>query len=96
DLPAALQDRGGWANRDCARWFADYAAVMYDRLSDRVARWLTIESWRNRWTLGRLQLRYGRDGRWYPFTERDGGWWPAGPPERDPSAAVHERWQPDR
>ncbi|NBF00285.1 SWF/SNF family helicase [Nonomuraea sp. K271] len=55
-----------------------------------------VESWRNRWTLGRLQLRYGRDGRWYPFTERDGGWWPAGPPERDPSAAVHERWQPDR
>ncbi|TDC04432.1 glycosyl hydrolase family protein [Nonomuraea longispora] len=46
DLPAALQDRGGWANRDCAQWFADYAAVMYDRLSDRVARWLTIcEPW---------------------------------------------------
>ncbi|TDE58917.1 SWF/SNF family helicase [Nonomuraea mesophila] len=55
-----------------------------------------VQAWRNRWTLGRLQLRYGRDGRWYPFTERDGGWWPAGPPERDPSAAVHERWQPDR
>ncbi|MFG1709822.1 SWIM zinc finger family protein [Nonomuraea sp. M3C6] len=45
-----------------------------------------VESWRNRWTLGPLQLRYGRDGRWYPFTEHDGRWWPAGPPERDPSA----------
>lgn len=44
-----------------------------------------IQTWRNRWTLGPLQLRYGRDGRWYPFAERDGHWWPAGPPERDPS-----------
>ncbi|WP_327581772.1 SWIM zinc finger family protein [Nonomuraea sp. NBC_00507] len=48
-----------------------------------------IEAWRNRWTLGSLQLRYGRDGRWYPFVERDGHWWPAGPPERDPSALTH-------
>ncbi|MEQ4724667.1 SWIM zinc finger family protein [Nonomuraea sp. B19D2] len=47
-----------------------------------------VEAWRNRWTLGPLQLRYGRDGRWYPFTLRDGAWWPAGPPERDPSALV--------
>ncbi|GAA3619309.1 hypothetical protein GCM10022419_126140 [Nonomuraea rosea] len=45
-----------------------------------------VESWRNRWTLGSVQLRYGRDGRWYPFTDRDGEWWPAGTPERDPSA----------
>ncbi|TMR15809.1 SWF/SNF family helicase [Nonomuraea turkmeniaca] len=48
-----------------------------------------IEAWRNRWTLGSLQLRYGRDGRWYPFVERDGHWWPAGPPERDPAALTH-------
>ncbi|MEO3795446.1 SWIM zinc finger family protein [Nonomuraea sp. B10E15] len=47
-----------------------------------------VEAWRNRWTLGPLQLRYGRDGRWYPFTERVGCWWPAGPPEHDPSALV--------
>ncbi|MGN9844923.1 SWIM zinc finger family protein [Nonomuraea sp. H19] len=48
-----------------------------------------IQAWRNRWTLGTLQLRYGRDGRWYPFIERDGQWWPAGPPERDPAALSH-------
>ncbi|WP_043626568.1 SWIM zinc finger family protein [Nonomuraea candida] len=47
-----------------------------------------LEAWRNRWTLGPLQLRYGRDGRWYPFTLREGEWWPAGPPERDPSALI--------
>lgn len=44
-----------------------------------------VEAWRNRWTVGALQLRYGRDGRWYPFELRDGQWWPAGPPARDPS-----------
>ncbi|MGH8878414.1 MAG: glycoside hydrolase family 1 protein, partial [Stackebrandtia sp.] len=46
DLPVALQDRGGWANRDCADWFADYADVVFQRLGDRVPRWLTIcEPW---------------------------------------------------
>jgi hypothetical protein len=31
DLPAALDDRGGWLNRDVADWFADYARVMFPR-----------------------------------------------------------------
>ncbi|MEV0387801.1 SWIM zinc finger family protein [Nonomuraea sp. NPDC050643] len=47
-----------------------------------------VETWRNRWTIGPLQLRYGRDGRWYPFTRRDEQWWPCGAPERDPSALI--------
>jgi beta-glucosidase len=41
DLPQALQNRGGWENRDCADWFADYAAVLFDAL-DGVQTWLTI------------------------------------------------------
>ncbi len=41
DLPQALQDGGGWENRDCAGWFADYAAVLFDAL-DGVQTWLTI------------------------------------------------------
>jgi beta-glucosidase len=46
DLPGVLQDRGGWANRDCVEWFADYAAVVFDRLGDRATLWLTIiEPW---------------------------------------------------
>ena len=46
DLPAALEDRGGWLNRDIADWFADYAALMFDRLGDRVPMWATInEPW---------------------------------------------------
>jgi beta-glucosidase len=42
DLPAALQRRGGWLNRDIARWFEDYSAVVVDALSDRVSRWMTL------------------------------------------------------
>ena len=46
DLPAALDDRGGWLNRDCAHWFAEYAAVMFKALDDRVPRWTTLnEPW---------------------------------------------------
>jgi beta-glucosidase len=41
DLPQALQDRGGWADRDTALRFADYAALAFDRLGDRVTRWIT-------------------------------------------------------
>jgi beta-glucosidase len=41
DLPAALQDRGGWPERDTAEAFAGYAAVMGDALGDRVRCWIT-------------------------------------------------------
>lgn len=42
DLPAALDDRGGWLNPDIAEWFGDYAATMFDALADRVPMWATI------------------------------------------------------
>jgi beta-glucosidase len=46
DLPVALHDLGGWANRDIAGWFADYAAVMVRALGDRVHDWITLnEPW---------------------------------------------------
>ena len=46
DLPAALDDMGGWLNRDVADWFADYATVMYKALGDRVPMWATLnEPW---------------------------------------------------
>jgi beta-glucosidase len=41
DLPQVLQDGGGWENRDCASWFADYATAVFDAL-DGVNVWLTI------------------------------------------------------
>lgn len=42
DLPQALGDLGGWANRDCAFWFADYAALIARRTGDRVKRFATF------------------------------------------------------
>ena len=41
DLPQALQDKGGWPNRDTAYAFADYARLVTERLSDRVKIWMT-------------------------------------------------------
>jgi beta-glucosidase len=41
DLPQALQDRGGWANRDTASIFADYADTLVRHFSDRVPYWIT-------------------------------------------------------
>lgn len=46
DLPAALDDRGGWLNPDVADWFADYGRVMYRALDGRVEMWSTLnEPW---------------------------------------------------
>lgn len=41
DLPSALQRVGGWAVRDTAYRFADYVAIVAQRLGDRVHRWIT-------------------------------------------------------
>jgi beta-glucosidase len=46
DLPQTLQDRGGWASRETALAFAEYAQVMYAKLGDRVSTWTTLnEPW---------------------------------------------------
>jgi len=45
DLPAALEDRGGWLDRDIAGWFAEYAQIAVKALPG-VARWSTLnEPW---------------------------------------------------
>lgn len=41
DLPQSLQDRGGWANPDSVKWFADYTDLITRRLGDRVRNWIT-------------------------------------------------------
>ncbi|WP_436499949.1 GH1 family beta-glucosidase [Actinokineospora sp. HUAS TT18] len=44
DLPQALD--GGWTSRDTAARFAEYAAIVANRLGDRVSRWTTLnEPW---------------------------------------------------
>jgi len=46
DLPAALDDRGGWLNPDIADWFTDYASAVFRKLDDRVTMWATLnEPW---------------------------------------------------
>ena len=46
DLPAALDDRGGWLNPDIADWYADYGQVLFEKFDGRVKTWGTInEPW---------------------------------------------------
>jgi beta-glucosidase len=42
DLPQALEDEGGWLNRDTSYRFAEYASLVVDRLGDRVDTWITL------------------------------------------------------
>jgi beta-glucosidase len=42
DLPQALEEKGGWANRDTAYRFVEYANDVYDVLGDRVQHWTTF------------------------------------------------------
>lgn len=42
DLPQALDDLGGWQNRDIVGWFADYAVLVGHRYGDRVKRFATF------------------------------------------------------
>ncbi len=50
DLPQALEDLGGWANRDTANRFAEYAAIVHGALAGEIPIWITInEPWVAAW-----------------------------------------------
>ena len=68
DMPQSLQDSiGGFAGRDCAYHFADYAEVVVKRLGDRVKHWITLnEPWEHA-CLGYL-LGYHAPGKHNPWT----------------------------
>jgi beta-glucosidase len=57
DLPQELEDAGGWPERDTAYRFADYAMLVFDRLSDRVRTWTTLNE---PWCSAMLGYAYGR------------------------------------
>jgi beta-glucosidase len=42
DLPQKLQNKGGWANRDVAYWYADYVGELGARIKDRVSKHILI------------------------------------------------------
>src|SRR5215213_5817151 len=56
DLPQALEEEGGWRNRDTAARFADFAADCYSAFGDRVKWWLTINE---PWIVGLLGYLHG-------------------------------------
>ena len=40
DMPAALDERGSWSNRESVDWFLNFAKVMYENFGDRVKYWV--------------------------------------------------------
>jgi beta-glucosidase len=42
DLPQPLEDAGGWLTRETSQRFGDYAAIVADRLADRIGTWITL------------------------------------------------------
>lgn len=42
DLPAVLQDRGGWANRETIDAFVEFSRVCFNEFGDRITYWQTI------------------------------------------------------
>jgi len=57
DLPQALEERGGWAARETAERFADYAAIVAAELGDVVERFITINE---PWVVSFLGYQEGR------------------------------------
>ena len=52
DLPQALEDKGGWQNRDTAKAYGDYAGYMAGKISDRVKNFMTVNELRSFTELG--------------------------------------------
>lgn len=42
DLPSALQEQGGWMNRDTAYRLGEYAQIVGERFADRVGMWMPL------------------------------------------------------
>ena len=42
DMPAALDEKGGWSCPESVEWFLEYARVLFKNFGDRVKYWLTI------------------------------------------------------
>lgn len=42
DLPQALEDRGGWKNREIIKWFSEYVSVCADAFGGKVRNWIIL------------------------------------------------------
>jgi beta-glucosidase len=56
DLPAPLEDGGGWLSRETAERLGDYARICFDRFGDRVRTWFTVNE---PWVAATLGYRLG-------------------------------------
>ncbi|MFE6775825.1 SWF or SNF family helicase [Streptomyces sp. NPDC057702] len=99
DLARAVRawEHGGRAALDVLdeRWTPDpealaRAGAQLDRAWEEEAGRPELVAEGNWWTLraGHAQLRYGRDGRWWPFRREGDQWHSAGPAATDPAAAL--------
>ena len=42
DIPQALQEKGGWENRDVCNWFGEYVELCTKHFGDRVKNWMVF------------------------------------------------------
>lgn len=42
DLPLALENKGGWTNREIISWFNEYVQLVSSELGDRVKHWMVL------------------------------------------------------
>jgi len=54
DLPQALEDKGGWLNRDIVGWFSNYVELCAKQFGDRVKNWIVLNE-----PMGFTSLGYG-------------------------------------
>jgi beta-glucosidase len=68
DLPQALEDQGGWPNRDTAERFADYTAIVARALGDRAREWVIFNEPKTFTGVGYWQGRHAPGRRdWHAF-----------------------------
>ncbi|QBO37001.1 glycoside hydrolase family 1 protein [Periweissella cryptocerci] len=68
DLPAALNEKGGWQNRETITAFREYCHILFERFGDRVKYWLTINE-QNMMVLFGSMIWGGEGGYQTAFTE---------------------------
>lgn len=42
DLPQALEDKGGWTNREIVNWFTEFVTICAENFGDRVKNWMVL------------------------------------------------------
>jgi beta-glucosidase len=42
DLPQALEDKGGWTNREIINWFSEFVTICAQSFGDRVKNWMVM------------------------------------------------------